>query len=286
MDWAYKDILVHLDNSSRSDVRLNIALELAARDGAHLAAFYATRLPSLAMFMGDASVYDMRMADEILRQGREYEQESTRTMENRFEEVCRKYSVEGEFRRFEGPSRESLATHAHYADLVIVGQNDPDHPAASGKSAIAEIAVLEAGRPVLVIPYFGEIKPIGRTVLVGWKSGRESARAVNDALPLLSRANSVTVLTIDPEEGISGDGKAPASDICRHLARHGITATAAHTLSVDVGEGDVLLNRVSDLGADLLVAGGYGHSRARELILGGVTQSLLATMTVPVLFSH
>jgi nucleotide-binding universal stress UspA family protein len=287
MNRGYKDVLVHLDRSSRSDMRLSVALELAARDGARLAALYATRLPSLAMFMGDASVYDMQMTDQILRQGREYEEEASRTVEKRFEEMCRKYSVEAEFRRVQGFASESVARHAHYADLVIVGQSDPDHPAASGEANIAEIALLESGRPVLVIPYFGEIRPIGHTVLVGWKSGRESARAVNDALPLLSRANSVTVLTIDPEEeGISGEGKAPASDICQHLARHGVTATPAHTLSAGVGEGDVLLNQVSDLGADLLVAGGYGHSRARELILGGVTRSLLATMTVPVLFSH
>jgi nucleotide-binding universal stress UspA family protein len=286
MNGAYKDILVHLDHSSRSDVRLDVALELAARDGAHLVALYATRRQSLAMFMGDASVYDMRMADEILRQGREYEEEASRTIEKRFEETCRRCSVEAEFRCVQGFAAESVAKHAHYADLVIVGQNDPDHPAASGESDVPEIAILESGRPVLVVPYFGEIRPIGRTVLVGWKSGRESARAINDAFPLLSRANSVTVLTIDPEGGISGEGKEPASDICAHLARHGITATAAYALTAGVGEGDVLLNQVSDLGVDLLVAGGYGHSRAREFILGGATRSLLATMTVPVLFSH
>ena len=286
MDMAFKDILVHLDNSSRSDVRLNIALELAARDRAHLAALYAMRRPSLAMFMGDASVYDMRMAEELLRQGREYEEEASSTIEQRFEEACRKHSIEGEFRCIEEFAAESVAKHAHYADLVIVGQNEPDHPALHGESGIVEITILQSGRPVLVIPYFGEIKPIGRTVLIGWKSGREAARAVNDALPLLSRASSVTVLTIDAEGGISGEGKEPASDMCGHLARHGIPSTAEHAVSGDVGEGDVLLNYASDLGADLLIAGGYGHSRARELILGGATRSLLATMTVPVLFSH
>lgn len=148
MDWAYKDILVHLDNSSRSDVRLNIALELAARDGAHLAAFYATRLPSLAMFMGDASVYDMRMADEILRQGREYEQESTRTMENRFEEVCRKYSVEGEFRRFEGPSREKASRRTRTMPIWSLSDR-----------MIRIIRQRPANRPSLRSPSW---KPVGR----------------------------------------------------------------------------------------------------------------------------
>jgi len=286
MARAYKDILVHLDNSSRSDVRLNVALELAARDGAHLAALCVTRLRSLAMLAGDASAYDMGVADEFLRQGREHDEEAGRTIEKRFEEACRRRAVKGEFRRVEGVAAERVAKHARYADLVIVGQRDPAHPAAFGESDIAEIAILESGRPVLVIPHSGEIRPIGRTVLVGWKSGREAARAVNDALPLLSGASSVTVLTIDPDGGISGAGKAPASDICAHLARHGVTATAAHALSADAHEGDLLLNRASELGADLLVAGGYGHSRARQLILGGATQSLLTSMPAPVLFSH
>jgi len=286
MDGTYKDILVHLDNSPRADVRLNVALALAARDGAHLAALCVARPRALAMLVGEATVYDAQMADEVLRKGREFVAQASAAIEQRFAEACQRYAVAGEFRSAEGVAAENVAKHAHYADLVVVGQHDPESPAAFGEADIAEIAILQSGRPVLVIPYFGDIGPVGRTVLVGWKSGRESARAINDALPLLSRADSVTVLTIDPDGGISGDGAEPAGDICRHLARHGITATAAHAASADVGEGDVLLNHVSDLGADLVIAGGYGHSRTRQLILGGATQSLLTSMTVPVLFSH
>lgn len=283
---AYRDILVHLDNSARSDVRLNLAIELALRHGAHLTAVYALDLPSPAMFMGGTSVFDMRMADEILTQARDYALETSHVVQARFEEALRKNSVEGEWRGVNGLAAETAALHGRYADLVVVGQSDPEHLAKPGELHVPETVILESGRPVLVIPYFGDIKPIGRTVLVGWKSGREAARAINDAIPLLSHAKSLTVLAIDPKQGISEEGELPAADISLHLARHGITATAAHTVSGGIAEGDVLLNYVSDLGADLIVAGGYGHSRAREFVLGGATRSLLATMTVPVLFSH
>ncbi len=282
---GYKDILVHLDNTARSEVRMNIAVELAARHDAHLAGLYIVEVPSLGMFTANTSVFDMRMADEILRQARERAKSMSDTVQGRFEDALRKNGVKGEWRCVDAIPAETAVAHARYADLAIVGQTDPDL-ATFGDGRMPESVILGSGRPVLVIPYFGEIKPIGNTVLVGWKSGREAARAVNDALPLLSQARSVTVLAIDPQYGISEDGETPAADISLHLARHGITATAAHTVSGGVGEGDILLNYVSDLGADLIVAGGYGHSRAREFVLGGATRSLLATMTVPVLFSH
>jgi len=283
---AWKDILVHLDDSPRSDIRMNIAAELAAHDDAYLAGVYGMELPSLAMFMGDTSIFDMRVADEIIRQGREHAQKAADAVRERFQDAVRQYRIPGAWRAVENPVSDAVAVHARYTDLVVVGQHDPEHPSPAGEAHLPETVILESGRPVLVIPYFGDIKPIGQTVLIGWKSGREAARAVNDALPFLRQARSVTVLAIDPQNGIGEDDKTPATDVVKHLARHGITATATHTISGGIGEGNVLLNTASDLGADLLVAGGYGHSRAREFVLGGATRSLLATMTLPVLFSH
>jgi len=179
-----------------------------------------------------------------------------------------------------------VALHARYADLAILGQHDPDDATVSSATEAPATALLSSGRPVLVIPYIGAVPTLGQTVLVGWKSGREAARAVNDALPLLRQAQSVTVLAINPEEGIGGDGDVPAADIALHLARHGVKAAAAHTVAKEVPEGDVLLNHADEIGADLIVAGGYGHTRLREFAFGGVTRTLLTTMTVPVFLSH
>jgi nucleotide-binding universal stress UspA family protein len=123
-------------------------------------------------------------------------------------------------------------------------------------------------------------------VLVGWNAGREATRAVHDALPLLVKASSVTITAVNPRVGLGAHGQEPGADIARHLARHGVTVEVEHTAAPEIGAADILLNRASELSADLLVVGAYGHSRLREFLLGGVTRSLLHQMTLPVLLSH
>jgi len=178
-----------------------------------------------------------------------------------------------------------VALHTRYADLVVVGQPDPNNPGGRG-TEVSATALMSSGRPLLVIPFAGNFTEIGNNVLVGWNGTGEAARALNDAIPLLHHAKKVTVLAINPRHGIGGDGDVPAADIALHLARHGIKAEAAHTVAKDIGEGDALLSYAADLGVDLLVCGMYGHSRLRELAFGGVTRSLLTEMTVPVLMAH
>jgi nucleotide-binding universal stress UspA family protein len=283
---AFKDILVHLDASPRSAERLALAADLAARQGAHLAALYVTELPAPGMFYGDPSGFaDARLVEEIIDKMRETATAAARGVEQRFNERIRRDGLSGEWRLVEGDVRETVTLHARYADLVVVGQEDPDDSSGAG-IAVAAGALLGAGRPVLVVPYAGKIVRFGETVLVGWKSSREASRAVHDALPLLRQARSVTILAINPEQGIGGDGDVPAADIALHLARHGVKAAAAHTVAKEIPEGDALLNYADDIGADLIVAGAYGHSRLQEFVFGGVTRSLLTTMTVPVLLSH
>ena len=144
--------------------------------------------------------------------------------------------------------------------------------------------VLAAGRPALVIPYIGAGETLGERVLVAWDGGREAARAVNDALPLLERAASVGVLVINPSRG--GHGEQPGADIALHLARHGISVDAEHLEARDISTGNALLSRLADQNIDVLVMGAYGHSRLREMVLGGVTRQVFQSMTVPVLMSH
>jgi nucleotide-binding universal stress UspA family protein len=148
-----------------------------------------------------------------------------------------------------------------------------------------ERLALESGRPVLVIPYVGRYREIGRNVVIAWKAGRESARAVFDALPLLAGAETVDILEIK-ERHDGGDSLAPDTTIAASLARHGIKPTVRTSVAGDIGIGDEILSRVADAGADLLVMGAYGHSRMREMIFGGATRHLVRHMTVPTLFSH
>jgi nucleotide-binding universal stress UspA family protein len=204
----------------------------------------------------------------------------------RFRQRLRTEGIAGEWRLAEGRSADAVLLHARYADLVVLGQQDPDNPRLSGWGAVIEQTLFASGRPLLIVPYAGRFEAIGRNVLIGWSATRESARAVADALPLIAAADNATVLAIDPRGGLAGHGEVPAADIALHLARHGIKVTAAHTASGGVSPGDVLLNYATDNGTDLLVIGGYGHSRVRELVMGGVTRTILQRMTIPVLMSH
>jgi nucleotide-binding universal stress UspA family protein len=191
-----------------------------------------------------------------------------------------------EWRAREGDAGEVALLHARYADLAIVGQADPDSDGLGSTEDLPVRVVMGAGRPVLVVPYAGKFATVGRRVLVAWNAGREATRAVNDALPLLEGASRVTVLAVNPRGGIHGHGELPGADIALHLARHGVRAEASALTSDDVEIGALLLSQAADLDADLIVMGAYGHSRLRELMLGGATREILRSMTVPVLLSH
>jgi nucleotide-binding universal stress UspA family protein len=145
--------------------------------------------------------------------------------------------------------------------------------------------VLQSGRPVLFVPNIGEYSGIGSRVLVAWNGRRESARAAFDALPLLKRAEKVSVLWINPGDD-SAARQVPAGDLCMALARHGVTCEAAAIDQQDQPDGETLLARARYTHANLIVMGCYGHSRLREFVLGGVTRHVLRDMNVPVLMAH
>jgi nucleotide-binding universal stress UspA family protein len=135
---------------------------------------------------------------------------------------------------------------------------------------------------VLVVPYAGKFDSFGKTILLAWNGTRESARAMHDALPMLEKADKVVIYAVNE----SSEDHIPGADIATHLARHNVNAEAHHTVARDISVGDALLAAVSDYGADMMVMGAYGHSRVRELALGGATRDVLNTMTVPVMMSH
>ncbi|HEV2547472.1 MAG TPA: universal stress protein [Stellaceae bacterium] len=284
---SIKDMLVYLGGSPRSADVIDFAAGVAGRHSARLTALYVVELPTPALFYGDPSGFvDARLVDQMMTEFREKSMAEAARLEKQFRERTRRDGVEGEWRVVEGFTAEIVAPHARYADLTVLGQRNPDDTSLAAAGDVVGATLLSSGRPVLVLPYSGDFPAVGRNVLVAWKSTREAARAVNDALPLLQRADTVTVLAINPERGIGGDGDVPAADIALHLARHGVKASAAHTIAKEIRESDALLNYASDNGADLIVAGGYGHSRTRELVFGGVTRMLLTAMTVPVFLSH
>lgn len=284
---ALKDLLVHLDASDQAERRLRFAAGVAQHHGAHLTGLYviAPVLPPSLSFEAIGYV-DAAEVNTLMNRWREPQVDAARRAEYEFGDRVRANGIAGEFRIAEGPTAATVASYARSADLAILGQADPESPGQRASTHIIQQVLFLSGRPVLIMPYSGRFDAIGTTVLVGWNATREAARAVNDAIPLIDPAGSVTVLTVNPPDRGAGDEELPAADIAGHLGRHGLEVSLASTVAGELGVGDVLLNHAADIGADLLVVGGYGHSRVREIVLGGVTRTLLRSMTVPILLSH
>jgi nucleotide-binding universal stress UspA family protein len=175
--------------------------------------------------------------------------------------------------------------HAHYADLVVMAGPASDAYAPRLASLFGEV-LIGSGRPVLVVPPGYPVRPAVRRAVIAWRPTREAARAVHDALPLLATAERIEVVCIDPQTGESEHGDAPGSDIAAHLARHGLHVAVIDRFSGGAGVASTILAQAVEGAADLVVAGGYGHSRVRERVIGGTTRDLLFAAHVPVLFSH
>ena len=275
----YKTVLVHYDAGRTAPVRLETAIGIAGAFGAHLACLYALTqvpIPSTAMEAREIVIEAQQRAwAERLQAAR-----------GGYEECLRRTGFDkSEWRTSGADALDAVALHARYADLVVIGQQNPEWPSGVEKD-FERGAPLAVGRPVLVVPYAFERRPVGHRVLVAWNASREAARAVSDALPLLKRAGHVHVVAFEPEKSGAAHGEEPGADIALYLTRHGVKVTASRVHAPDLDIGNQILSRAFDLSADLIVMGAWGHSRLRELVLGGATRSLFQSMTVPVLMSH
>ncbi|HUL09201.1 MAG TPA: universal stress protein [Candidatus Acidoferrum sp.] len=287
---AIKDILVQVDGGKSAPARYAAAIELARTHDAHLTGLCLAIEQAVPV-----TILGMVPAEAIAAQ-REAVREQGEAAIARFRLALERAGISGEGRLV--PVRDFDAVdvfvqHGRHSDLVILGQQDPADFLPVARSFPADV-VMGCGRPGVVIPYIGTPPIFGQHVLIAWDGGREAARAVNDAMPVLERAHSVTVLCVNPDLS-SDERRDPGADISLHLARHGVKVTAARTIAretsvghviVDTSISDVMLADIAENGIDLLVMGAYGHSRLREWVLGGVTRDLLAHMTVPVFLSH
>ena len=276
---SYKTIAVWLD--SRRSAPADAAIALAQSFGAHLTALNhvdSTRLPPyIRAHLGE------EVAREQLRRAEAAADEAGRG----FEAIARREGLASvEVRRLAGDPVTAISTSARYADLLVMGQPDPETVDGPDERDFPDRAILASGRPTLMIPYAGSFPTVGSHAVVAWNATRESTRAVVDALPLLQRAKKVTIIVGDAKPGAGGHGETPGADIALYLARHGLSVDVSQEQTAGIDVGSLLLSRIADLGADLLVMGAYGHSRLRELVLGGVTRTILTEMTVPVLMSH
>jgi nucleotide-binding universal stress UspA family protein len=275
----YKTILVHLNDRRRAEALLEPAIQLASRHNAHLIGMHihaSMPAPPIPVpggkVLGSVAAGERQAAEEIAAI---------------FSRMTANQPFVAEWRALKVPHVDLapvVMDHGRAADLIIAGQTDPDWEL-SPLMHFPERLALESGRPVLVVPYIGRYPEIGRNVVIAWKTGREAARAVFDALPILLAAETVQILEIK-EPGDDRPALAPDTSIAAALARHGLKPSVHTSTLGEIGVGDEILSRIADLGADLLVMGAYGHSRMRELVFGGATRHIARHMTVPTLLSH
>lgn len=260
------DILVHIDHYASSTARLDLAVSLAKQHQARLTGLLVVK-----------HQYPTQEAVEAAR--------------GLFEQRVALAGIEGEWRCVDGSGALGgmagiIRSQAHCSDLIVVGQGSRESSDVGVPFELPESLVLVSGLPVLVVPYAGSFASTGQRVLVAWKAGRESTRALNDAAPILKLAQFVEILTVCGPESNGESDRRLSTEICQHLARHGVPAKASRLLAGNAALGDVLLNRVCDEGFDLLVMGAYTHGQNGKLELGPVARQLLKEMTVPVLMSH
>jgi nucleotide-binding universal stress UspA family protein len=273
-----KDIVVNLGLGAH-DPAGEYAISVAAAFDAHVLGVAFSFEPVIpGMVMGG-------IPPEFIESQRTESDKRARTAVARFEEAAKRAGVSAESRIISASisgAADQLGRIARRFDLVVVGQAEGDK--AMPDEVVDESVLFESGRPVIFVPFIQKAGLKLDRVMVCWDGSRAATRAVADSIPLLQKAKLVEIVLV-ASKGFKAD-EAPGTDLAKHLARHGLDVNLKRITSPDIDVASTILSYAADSNADMIVMGGYGHSRLREFVLGGVTRSILETMTVPALMSH
>ncbi len=272
-----KDILVNLTVGKPRDIAGEFAVYLAAHFGAHLSGIAFAQKPPIG------SPWDTAASD-IFANFRAQQRSEAQKVILSFEAQARLEGVSFDSRvvtETKPDAANMFGLAARNYDFSVVAQAEPEEDGI--ESLTVQAALFNSGRPVLVVPYIQKEALKLDRVMVCWDGSRSAARAVADALPILQRASQVDVITVEERER---NNIVRGAQIAEHLARHQLKVLVKGLVAPDSDVANVILSHAADCETDLIVMGGYGHSRLREFVLGGVTRSILGSMTVPVLMAH
>ena len=276
-----KTVLVHLNDQRRADALLAPVVALAGRHASHVIGLHVWGgLPPLA---SGGIPYGADVVEAVI----ENEKREAAALEKIFRAATSGGPFVAEWSSEKSPYpdlAQFVMQRGRSADLVGASQSDSSWDMAPALDFPERLAI-ECGRPVLIVPSSGRFESVGRNIAVAWNASREAARAAFDALPLLRAADLVNILVVG-EAGSKAGTTNGGTELAAALARHGVKVTLREQVRDHQGVGEALLDAASSSGADLLVMGGYGHSRFRELIFGGATRYVLHNLTMPVLLSH
>ncbi|WP_342116419.1 universal stress protein [Pseudoduganella sp. OTU4001] len=274
----YRTIVVHVDQAPNSGARMALAAQLTAQQEGHLVGVALTGVPRYMRAGGLFEGSGVFIEDYMQHAGKR----ATEALAH-FDAIAARAGLSSrEQRKSDEDAYAGLCLQARYADLLVLGQADPEDREEGGLlQDLPQYVVMHCGRPVLMVPRSGTFDRIGQRPLLAWNGSVEAAKAATAALPLLCNAEEVTLAVFGAPHS---DGE-PGADMALYLARHGVKVQIQHRPH-PADAGHAILSLAADRACDLLVMGAYGHSRFRELMLGGATRTVLATATLPVLMAH
>ena len=286
---ALKDLLVHVDQSERAAGRLRLAADPARRHGSRLTAIYVREPNPAEIHLQSVAELGLGSSSAINRINQQIQQsidEAAERLRFELEGLKREFGLEVEWRCLDGVGSAVVPQHARFADLCILGQDVSATNTATGYT-FSEQLLFVTGRPVVFIPAEGSFETLGRHILVAWNSSRPATRAVNDALPLIERAERVTVLAVNPSEFAERYGALPPEQMVEHLRRHDASVEGVWLQDIPTSSiVDAMQHEARRCGADMIIAGAFGHPKLWEKLMGGVTRELLMRMSLPVLMSY
>ncbi len=277
----YKTVLVHLDGTDQDPKCVRIAAEIARVNNAHLIGAAMIGASTRAFDMANVSENAPSLAKHLdfLRD------RALRAVEQFEQEVQKIGGISYEGRAVDGDAGQGISLQARYSDLVVVGQSSKDDRNSVVAADFSENVLLHSGRPVLIVPSEVELASVGKRILIAWDASLGATRAVTDAIPLLKQADVVHLVVFNPDAHPERHGERPGDDVALYLARHGVNIEVQqHKTTREIGS--AILRLADELSSDLIVMGGYGQSRFRQMLLGGVTRTVLEEMQVSVMMSH
>ena len=277
---AIKEIICLLDiETDLTTAPVQIATELATKLDAHVTGVSPLIEPVVPALMVQP------VPDQFISDARNRAQDKARSSLDRFGEYVDRAGSRYETRMMDltPGGLDTFVNHTRMCDLVVVGQDNPDRPEPL-RAELIEAALFDSGRPILVVPYVGCEHFAAKKIMVAWDGSKTAARAIHAAMPVLELAEEVQVVMVEAKKlHLPGD---PGADLAVYLSRHGVKVSVEKVPAPASGVSDALLNHISDNQIDLVIMGGYGHSRVREFILGGATRGMLQAMTVPCIMAH
>lgn len=274
----FRDILLCVDPIQPGSALIENAISFAKKQEANLSGLYPLEIPEFPGYVV------AQLPKEIIDRNRSYFMEHAKETEAVFRKACTSSGIHWDWQCVEGERAQLVIEHGRLSDLVLLAGGHDDDGSPTGESSGR--IMLECGRPVLLLPATPMAEETGSRALLAWNGRREAVRAVHDALPLLEKAEWVKIVMINPDTGAPDYGDLPGSELCRHLARHGVKAEAQEVRARGKSDGAALLELAEKENANLIVMGAYGHARWRELVIGGVTDHVLRHAKLPVFLSH